>query len=59
MDDVLSETSLPYPAQTKQIAGEIHGVATDVTSVSFSDRIMVTITQAGRLAQWVIDRLCV
>jgi proteasome assembly chaperone 3 len=53
MDDVLSEMSLPYPAQTKQVAGEINGIVTNVTSISFSDRIMVTITQAGRLAQWV------
>jgi hypothetical protein len=53
MDDILSETSLPYPAQTKQVVGEISGIVTNVTSISFSDRIMVTITQAGRLAQWV------
>ena len=56
MDDILSETNLPYPAQTKQAAGEINGIVTDVTSISFSDRIMVTITQAGRLAQWVSKR---
>jgi len=56
MDDVLSETNLPYPAQTKQVAGEINGIVTNVTSISFSDRIMVTITQAGRLAQWVSKR---
>jgi hypothetical protein len=57
MDDILPETNLPYPAQTRQVAGEINGVVTNVTSISFSDRIMVTITQAGRLAQWVSKRL--
>ena len=45
--------SLPYPAQTKQAAGKVDGVPTDVMVISFSDKIMVTITQAGRLAQWV------
>jgi hypothetical protein len=53
MANFLSETNLPYPAQTKQTVGEINGIVTDVTSISFSDRIMVTITQDGRLAQWV------
>lgn len=46
-------SSLPYPAQTRQVAGEVNGVKTDITSISFSDKIMVTITQQGRLAQWV------
>jgi proteasome assembly chaperone 3 len=48
-----SELGLPYPAQTKQAAGEVEGVLTEVMAISFSDKIMVTITQAGRLAQWV------
>lgn len=43
----------PYPARTRQAAREVNGVKTDVTSISFSDRIMITITQQGRLAQWV------
>jgi hypothetical protein len=47
------ELNLPYPAQTKQAAGQVDGVPTDVMVISFSDKIMVTITQAGRLAQWV------
>jgi hypothetical protein len=54
MAEILSETNLPYPAKTKQVVGEINGIVTDVTSISFSDRIMVTITQDGRLAQWVL-----
>jgi hypothetical protein len=48
-----SELSLPYPAQTKQEAREVDGILTEVMVISFSDKIMVTITQAGRLAQWV------
>ena len=42
-----------YPAITKQSAGTIDGVHTDVNSTTFSDKIMVTVTQNGRLAQWV------
>lgn len=45
--------STSYPATTKQAAGYIHGILTDVMSTSFSDKIMITITQKGRLAQWV------
>lgn len=43
----------PYPAKTKQAAGLVSGVPTDVMFMSFADKIMVTITQEGRLAQWV------
>ncbi|KAL8656195.1 MAG: hypothetical protein Q9226_002752 [Calogaya cf. arnoldii] len=49
-------TNIPatyYPATTRQAAGHIDGILTDVMSSSFSDKIMVTITQRGRLAQWV------
>ena len=42
-----------YPAITKQAASTIDGIDTDVTSIVFSDKIMITITQNGRLAQWV------
>lgn len=50
----LSEVlNLPFPAQTKQAAGKINGVLTDVLSMGFSDRILVTVSQEGRLAHWV------
>lgn len=45
--------SSTYPAITKQTAGNVDGTPTDITSTKFSDKIMVTITQGGRLAQWV------
>jgi hypothetical protein len=51
MDD--TTVTVPYPAQTKQAAAEINGRKTDATSMLFSDKIMITITQDGRLAQWV------
>jgi hypothetical protein len=44
---------VPYPAQTKQAAAEINGILTEVMTIYFSDRIMVSISQDGRLAQWV------
>ena len=46
-------TSTSYPARTKQAAAIIDGLHTDVMSIEFADRIVVTITQEGRLAQWV------
>lgn len=50
----LSEVlNLPFPAQTKQVAGKVNGVLTDVLSMGFSDRILVTVSQEGRLAHWV------
>ncbi|MCJ1455372.1 hypothetical protein MMC28_005727 [Mycoblastus sanguinarius] len=42
-----------YPAITKQAAVVIDGIITDVTSTSFADKIVITVTQAGRLAQWI------
>ena len=48
-----SSTQAIYPAITKQSSGTVEGVLTDVTSIIFSDKIMVTVSQNGRLAQWV------
>lgn len=45
--------NLPFPANTRQAAGTINGILTDVQVISFSDRILVTISQHGRLAHWV------
>ena len=42
-----------YPAETKKAVKQINGILTEVMMVSFSDRIMVSISQEGRLAQWV------
>ncbi|PGH31286.1 proteasome assembly chaperone 3 [[Emmonsia] crescens] len=47
------QTNLPYPASTKQAAGVLGGVLTEVMSVSFSDKILVTISQNGKLGQWL------
>ncbi|KAM0324147.1 hypothetical protein ACHAQA_008339 [Verticillium albo-atrum] len=42
-----------FPAKTRQALGSINGIATEANSVWFSDRIMITISQEGRLSQWV------
>ncbi|KAJ5887637.1 hypothetical protein N7495_007678 [Penicillium taxi] len=44
---------LPFPAPTKQVAGLVDGVKTDVMVMNFSDKILVTISQEGRLAHWL------
>lgn len=43
----------PFPAATKQTAGVINGVKTDVMSIGFADKILVTVSQKGKLAHWV------
>ncbi|KAL4941457.1 hypothetical protein BDV06DRAFT_236056 [Aspergillus oleicola] len=44
---------LPFPAATKRVSGEVNGVHTDVTTIKFSDKILVTISQKGRLGHWL------
>lgn len=44
-----------YPAKSRTATGVVNGIATEVTSVNFSDRILVTISQQGRLSQWVVE----
>lgn len=45
--------NLPFPAPTRQAAGMVKGVHTDILSIEFSDKILITISQKGRLAHWV------
>lgn len=46
----------PYPAKTKRAAGIVGGIHTDATVIGFADKIVVTVVQEGRLAQWVYSR---
>ncbi|KAL1960050.1 hypothetical protein VTO42DRAFT_222 [Malbranchea cinnamomea] len=48
-----NSSDLSFPAATKQAAGVVGGVQTDVMSVWFADKILFTITQKGRLGQWL------
>jgi len=43
----------PFPASSKQITGTVNGIQTEISRVDFSDKIVITVSQAGRLAQWV------
>jgi proteasome assembly chaperone 3 len=43
----------PFPAASKQATGPIDGVETEASSIFFADRIMVTLSQEGKLSQWV------
>ncbi|KAF1935860.1 hypothetical protein EJ02DRAFT_428031 [Clathrospora elynae] len=46
-------TSAPYPAPTKTAASSIKSIETTATTVNFADKILITVTQSGRLAHWV------
>ncbi|OOQ82073.1 hypothetical protein PEBR_41488 [Penicillium brasilianum] len=52
-DTLQGSLNLPFPAPTKQVAGIVKGVQTDVTVMNFSDKIMLTISQEGRLSHWL------
>ncbi|SPO00793.1 uncharacterized protein DNG_03541 [Cephalotrichum gorgonifer] len=45
--------SEPYPAKSRQATGTVGGIQTEATAMSFSDKYLVTISQGGRLSQWV------
>ncbi|KAG6040083.1 hypothetical protein E4U41_001424 [Claviceps citrina] len=42
-----------FPAPSRHATGTVDGVETQVTSLSFSDKLLVTISQEGRLSQWI------
>lgn len=50
-------TETPYPAATKTDATSIKGVETTATAMYFADKVMITITQNGRLAHWVRETI--
>ncbi|KAK5949408.1 hypothetical protein OHC33_009581 [Knufia fluminis] len=54
MDDPTLVT-LPYPAQTTTTTTTLSNTntPTTITRISFADKILITITQNGRLAQWL------
>lgn len=53
--DVLPQTVHQYPTKSKDAVGTIDGKVTKVACTAFTDKLMVTIMQDGRLAQWVTD----
>ncbi|KAF4994664.1 hypothetical protein FDECE_13054 [Fusarium decemcellulare] len=42
-----------FPSRSRDASGLVNGVATEVTSTSFADKILITISQEGRLSQWI------
>ncbi|KJZ70736.1 hypothetical protein HIM_09869 [Hirsutella minnesotensis 3608] len=42
-----------FPAPSRQASGLVNGVTTEVISLSFADKILITISQEGRLSQWI------
>lgn len=43
----------PFPVRTREATGLIGTTPTEVTRVDFTDKILLTISQGGRLSQWV------
>ncbi|EWC43624.1 hypothetical protein DRE_01511 [Drechslerella stenobrocha 248] len=52
LSPAIQPTSAPYPIFSTSRAAEIAGVLTTATVLGFADKIVITITQSGRLAQW-------
>ncbi|USP80812.1 hypothetical protein yc1106_08086 [Curvularia clavata] len=46
-------TPAAYPARTNSATSTINGLETTARAVSFADKILITVTQQGRLAHWV------
>ncbi|KAF2471165.1 uncharacterized protein BDR25DRAFT_223533 [Lindgomyces ingoldianus] len=46
-------TLSPFPASTRTASASIKGTETTATTVQFTDKILITVTQNGRLAHWV------
>lgn len=44
---------VPFPASSRTSSGFVKDTPTTVTCTSFSDKILVTVSQAGKLAHWV------
>ncbi|KAL1896563.1 hypothetical protein Sste5346_004597 [Sporothrix stenoceras] len=43
----------PYPAKTRTATGAVNNVPTEVEVSYFRDKILVLVSQSGRLAQWI------
>jgi len=43
----------PFPAASKHASALVNSIHTEASSTYFSDKILITISQAGRLSQWV------
>jgi len=48
-------TPAPYPARTSTATSAIKSIETTASAVNFADKILITVTQNGRLAHWVCE----
>ncbi|KAK8035052.1 hypothetical protein PG993_010047 [Apiospora rasikravindrae] len=53
MADLSQIKEEPFPAPSRQANGLIDGIATEAMVMNFADKIMVTLSQEGRLSQWI------
>ncbi|KAB2104859.1 hypothetical protein AG0111_0g6734 [Alternaria gaisen] len=51
--DDYTVTPAPYPARTSTSTSMIKSIKTTATTINFADKILITVTQNGRLAHWV------
>jgi proteasome assembly chaperone 3 len=49
-------TPTAYPARTDAATLTINGLETTARIVNFTDKILITVTQKGRLAHWVREQ---
>lgn len=42
-----------FPAKRQETSGVVNGTATEIARVDFADKILMTISQGGRLSHWV------
>lgn len=43
----------PFPAPSKSTSGLANHVLTTISTLSFTDKLLITISQAGKLSHWV------
>ena len=43
----------PFPARTKEATALVKGIQTVAMVINFSDKIIISVAQDGRLAHWV------
>lgn len=49
----IEPTPTPYPAPTRTSSTTISGVPTTATLISFSDKLLITVSQSGILNHWL------
>ncbi|KAL6849426.1 hypothetical protein ACO1O0_008966 [Amphichorda felina] len=42
-----------FPAPSREFSGNVGNIPTQITRLDFSDKILLTISQRGRLSQWI------